>query len=1176
MSEGEPTLLDAIDPRRHAVIEASAGTGKTFTLEHLVVELVRRGVPIDQILVVTFTEKATREMRVRVRDRLAAVASEGPLLAQAMANFDSAPISTIHGFCQRLLTEHAFASGRAFDPEHVDGRAAFGRAMRSVLRAADDDVLAVLTAALGVMSLEQIETCLFFFHRETCPVLPDANVERARAALLTIPDVSDVEPLLRSIEHHAARPRARAELPALIALARRARNEPMTRVLPELLAWATVNEGPKSKTDRTIAALARSLEPHPIVGPALRALAEVVLSPEPLLVHVVLPAVRAALAHEKREHGLFDYDDLLALVLEALRGPRGDELVRAVRARQRHALVDEFQDTDERQWEIFRRLFFDAIDATEASTLAVIGDPKQAIYGFRGADVHTYERACREMQERGAAQRFVLDRSFRTSARLLDGLHAIVRPPAGAPPYFKGVVRYDAPVSAARPALGLIDASGAAVPPMRLVHVVSQSELRMKPVRRALAQHHAEEIERLLEGSARIVTEEGPRAIEASDVFVLTRSAAEGDEIGEALRARGIPYAFFRKDGLFATDEAKDVLDLLRALVSPRDRRARLRAYASAIFGVPIERLVDAADLDAEHPVRATFDRLVTLSRARELAPLLRAIADDTGLTQRELYLHESERRLTNYLHVLEVLLAMSHRGGLSLRDLTDRLGELATGRARASEDEDIQRLPSERAAVQILTIHKAKGLEAHVVFLFGGLGQRAPSGDAPVVLHGPSSGSPEGRYAWAGPLPPAEKARFELEDEEEAQRLYYVALTRAASMLYLPYFGPRPKDESGAALETELKLRGPYRVVNAQLERMVQGGLDPLRIVRRELDVSETTSPRVAPKRAHAVSSNAAIPHLRLETLHTLRTALTGVEVTSYSRMKAGAKARDFERRRDPLLDDHRAERDEQLGESVDRATRAMARASELPGGAAVGVMVHEILETLPVDRVREGGAELEADASLLAIAEGAADRNGLARALAPAALAMAIAGLKTPVAIGGLVLARGLAEPTRRLPEMPFVHPIPEAAGVTPIERGYVRGVIDLLFEHEGKLYVLDWKTDRLDRYDTASMRAHAEASYEVQVRLYTIACARAFGLTSAAAHEARFGGVLYVFLRGFTAEGSGALFLRPTHDDVVRWENDLASSDAPWGYPLPMRRSTLGLARRVPPLAISKERA
>lgn len=1169
-----PLVLDQIDPLGHAVIEASAGTGKTYTLEHLVIELVRRGAPIDRILVVTFTEKATREMRVRVRDRLAAaawgaagvsdVSGREPALVRALAGFDRAPISTIHGFCQRLLTEHAFTSGRSFEPARVDGRAAFGRALRTTLRTADEGVLAVLSAVLGVMSLDAIENTLFAFHRETCPVLPGASLDEVRVALSAIPDRSDFDSTLLSIAHYTEQARARVELPELIALARRARSEPLHRVLPRLLEWALTTEGRKSAPERTVVTLARALEPDPSFGPPLRTLARTLGSAVTLLVHEVLPTVRTHLAREKRELGLFDYDDLLALVLDTLRGPSGPALVRAVRARYRHALVDEFQDTDERQWEIFRRLFFDRVESDDEArtSLAVIGDPKQAIYGFRGADVHTYERACAEMQREGA-HRGVLDRSYRTSASLLEATHAILLPPADAAPYFTGVTRYEAPVTSARPALGVVDAAGAEVPSMHLFHLVAEHELRMKPARRALAAAYAAEIDSLLAGSVCVVDEKGPRAIGASDVFVLTRTTAEGDEIGEALRARGISYAFFRKDGLFSTDEAKDVLDVLRALVSPRDRRARLRAYATAIFAVPLASLSDAAELPAEHSLRRTFDRLLTLSRSRELAPLLRAISDETGLAQRELYLHASERRLTNYLHVLELLLALSHRGRLSLRDLTEHLGELATGRARASEDEDIQRLPSERAAVQILTIHKAKGLEAEVVFSFGGFGQRPPSELSPVVMHGPASGTSDGRYAWAGPLPEAEKARFKLEDEQEAQRLYYVALTRAASLLYLPYFGARP---DGTASESEPKLRGPYRVVNAQLRHMVRAGLDPARIARREIDVTE--APRAASATKPPIAPPAApprIPHLAEGTTQALRHALSGIEVTSYSRMKAAAKA-EGERRRESSLDDALAERSEILGEHVDRTVDA-PRANELPGGAAVGVMVHEILETLALDEVRvRTTAELGADAAMLALAADAADRNGLSRALAKDALALALRALKTPLRTAGLVLDAGLAAPTRRLIEMPFVHPIPERPGTSELERGYVRGVVDLLFEHEGKLYVLDWKSDRLGAYDEPAMSEHVRTHYEVQVRLYTIACARMFALASVADYEARFGGLLYVFVRGLEASGAGALFLRPSHADVAQWEHDLASSDAPWGHPLPPRRSLDGLAARV----------
>lgn len=1165
-----------VDPRAHAVIEASAGTGKTYTLEHLVLDLVRRGTEIERILVVTFTEKATREMRVRVRDRLAEGVRTEPVLARALAAFDRAPISTIHGFCQRLLGEHAFATGRSFEESRVDGRSAFARALRTVLREARGDAMAVLAASLAVQGLPAIEQCLLSFHRETCPVHPVVSLEAVRDALEPVARIEDVEAVVREVQHWQSQARVRVELPALIALARRARSEPLEAILPPLFVWAQASEGRKRARDRIVVSIAESLAHVPGLGDSLSTLARTVHSPVPLLVTTLLPEVRRVLERDKREQGLFDYDDLLELVRSALRGPRGDELVRSVRARYRHALVDEFQDTDERQWEIFERLFAHGtgeLAPGERPSLVVIGDPKQAIYGFRGADVHTYDRACRELEARGAA-RAVLDRSFRTSGALLEAMHGILLPPAGAPPYFTGVVRYEAPVRAAREALRVTDASGASVPPLRLFHLVSKSELRMKSSRRALAAAYAAEIQQLLDGSVRLGDESGSRVLDASDVFVLTRTSTEGDEIGEALRARNIPYAFFRKDGLFATDEAKDVLDVLRALVAPRDRRARLRAYATAFFAVPLERLPDATELPAEHGVRRAFERLLELSRRRELAPLLRAMVDETGLAQRELYLHASERRLTNYLHVVEVLLHLSHRGRLSLRDLSEHLAELVSGRARASEDEDIQRLPSERAAVQILTIHKAKGLEAAAVFLYGGLGRPPPSELEPVALHGEASGTPDGRYVWAGPLPEAEKARFKLEEEQEAQRLYYVALTRAAALLYVPYVGPRPGGDAtaGDAVATELRMPGPYRVVNAQLARMVKSGLDPALALRREIDVADAPPiGRVARDKMPEPPAPLALPRVPEATFGVLRHALGGVEVTSYSRMKA-AKA-DEDRRREPAIDDAFLERGELLGEIGDPTSAGDVMAplgpteEELPGGAAVGVMVHEILEHVPIERAREGTPEeLVHDEALLEIAREAAHRNALSPSLAPAALAMAIRALRTPLRAPGLALPEGLATPSRRLVEVAFVHPIPEPDASRDLERGYVRGVVDLLFEHDDKLWVLDWKSDRLERYDERTTRAHVEASYEVQVRLYTLACTRMFGLDDRARYEERFGGLLYVFVRGLSPSGHGALFLRPSYEDVVRWEHDLASSEAPWGYPLPPRRSRVGLGARI----------
>jgi exodeoxyribonuclease V beta subunit len=669
--------------------------------------------------------------------------------------------------------------------------------------------------------------------------------------------------------------------------------------------------------------------------------------------------------------------------------------------------------------------------------------------------------------------------------------------------------------------------------------------------------------------------------------MVLTRSSAEGDEVGEALRARGIPYAFFRKDGLFATDEAKDVLDVLTALVTPRDRALRARAFLSPFFAIPVTQLRAARELASDHPIARSFERLVELSRERELAPLFRALEGETGLSRRELYLFESERRLTNYLHLFEVLLALSHKGRLSLRDLVERLAELTSGRARPSEDQDIQRLPSERSAVQILTIHKSKGLEAEALFLFGGLGQKPPSERAPVVLHPRSADGKERRIAWAGPMAPEERALAKAEDDEEAQRLYYVALTRARSLLTLPYLGARPAGGRADVVHTELAMKGPYRVVNARLRAVVlaQREGDARLIAREELEVESARRARA--KSAPMPSRDAAalegvlapVPELPAATIGALRFSLVGAEVTSYSRMKSRAALES------PLEDGERTEVELEAGIEHRAASE---EADPLPGGAAVGVMVHEILEHLPIEDVRTGDvATLASDLALLSIAREAAVRNTIDPTLAAAALSLALRAQRTPVVTQGLVLPGGFAAPTRRLVEMPFVHPIPETASVHPgservIERGYVRGVIDLLFEHDGKLFVLDWKTDRLARYDERSLAAHVHDHYEVQARLYTLACVRMFALDTEAAFDARFGGLVYAFLRGMSegaadgASSPGISFRRPSFADVRAWETAMAESESPWGYPLPLRRSLVDLRARVqPPVLIGGSR-
>ncbi|MBX3274822.1 MAG: UvrD-helicase domain-containing protein [Sandaracinaceae bacterium] len=1204
-----PAILERIDPARHLVLEASAGTGKTYVLEHLVADLVLRGAaPLEQILVVTFTDKATREMRERVRATLRRVLDEGPEPAageahwlvddaararvrDALAVFDRAPISTIHSFCQRVLSECAFDCARLLRQEQVDSRDAFGRAFREELRralAADDPLRPVIEGALDRLGgAERLETILYGWSVERGAWRPGFDRERAREALAAMPTRRDLAPgglVARLLEDELSRqpkktvPEALRELAPLVDAVRADR--PILDALLDYWAWAGApRTSGHDNASYVLHYLGRSPRLAPLAARA-RALVEAAGSPSSVLVGELLPRVVARLRRDKGARGRFDFDDMLSMLADALHGEGGDALVRELRRRYRYALVDEFQDTDPVQWDVFSTLFV-AHEGDER--LVVIGDPKQAIYGFRNADVHTYLAAKRALVARGGDV-VPLETCYRSSPAFLDALNQVLT--RG---FFTGVNEYPHPVRAGRTARRLLDARGDDAPPIALVHLVGRPALRAAWISRALAGFVAREIGRLLAGALSVERGDGPRPILPSDVHVLCRSGADAEAVRRALTGARIPHALYKQEGLFATPAARHVWEVLRAVEDPSDRVRRLRAWLTPFFAVPLARIDECRDVPSDHPLQATLRSWRALADQHRFADLFRSMLTESGLVRRELFAGRSERDLTDTQHVLEVLLEEAHRGRRSLGQLVTRLGAFIAGRELpAGESGDVQRLESEHDAVQILTMHKSKGLEAEVVFLVGGLGEPSPDRFAPRVVH-EADGT---RLAWLGEPPAPLAARVEEERRQEAERLLYVAMTRAKSRLYVPYFGappadappvegasyeladepPPPAPERQLALDLEdpgapaedppdyrLKaMSGPYRVLNERLGSMVAEGA--ITAPGFERTVVEVRPPRRAGRPIAAVLSGVRLDAVREPDEDDLRFARArreraGFDITSYTRMKR--------QRREAGYDEGL----EALAGAAEPDVGAPPSPDELPGGSAVGVFLHEVLEHARF----EGAAEAAwlTDPALVALVTARARHNGVAERFVPIAAALVRDALTTPLALpDGRRLEGGMAAFEACARELPFLLPIPEPshppldAGrpradgpALAIERGFLRGVIDLVGRHAGRYYVVDYKSDRLASYAADALGAHVEAEYAVQARLYTLGAVRALRIHDEADYDARFGGLLYTFLRGMPA--AGVWSARPSWQDVLSWERAL-HADAPWDHPLPPRRA------------------
>jgi exodeoxyribonuclease V beta subunit len=1192
--------------------------------------LLRAGATLDQILVVTFTEKATTELTHRVRRKLAelcdlragdrrAIEAAGAddedcwildeparqRLRRAVLGFDRAHILTIHAFCQRILTENTFAQGRFFDEEPTDEREAFRAAFVETLRR---DIHPTHGAATLIeawrragLALERLERMLFEAHKRLACIYPtraealrpQAGFDDARLveAVTTWPTVSGADQerqLLQAFKQnkvHHKTAEAWVRRLARISAALTADDGGAAALLAAVERQDREYVRGQSKSNTGLfRKLAEDLPAHAadaLVARLQQAAAALDAASPPLLAalaHQLLPLIGARLARRKRDAGLFDFQDMLTLVAQSLaaQDARAGALVAALRARYRYALVDEFQDTDETQWQIFRRLF---LEPGATGLLTLVGDPKQAIYSFRGADVHTYLRARAEL---GAAhETLFLNASYRATPDLVAAQNTLLEQDDPAP-FFRvaGGIQYDHPVSCGQPGLALVDARGLVAAPVVVLDAqrggdATATRLRLWEIKPALLDRMNAEIAALLSDSGRLFVQRAgaaPAPIGARDIFVLTRTMRESREVGEALAARRIPFAYFKQERLFETVEARAILDLLRALADPEDRSARFRAFITPFFGLTLLDLAACDDLPPDHPLAQRLDDWRALGDAGQIDQLFARILDDSGVISREVFAQGlkgqgSERALTNYLHIFELLQREAVHDPCSLRELAQRLGGYVSGSRRpADRESDVQRLETDADAVQIMTIHQSKGLEASVVFVYGATWP-GPRGE--VRLFHDEGGA---RAVRVGRQPDAEEELYLADQDDEERRVLYVALTRPRARLYLPRYPLRPT----------FSLKGSYQFLNDRLHALL-GGITADE-VRRLFQVEPIACPRATPpaavERALTPAMAAWQPPPALLTPPppdpAFREAVAGragFVVTSYSAVRkihGRAAPAAFLAAGDSIAD---AEAAVEIDVDVDLGADAMDGpeirtggegasahpADELPRGRLSGSFLHEVIEHLPLDTLARAPA-LEDWARLPEVSElveRMRRRHDRDPAHLPHARRLVHTALSVPVRLGDSVIPSlaGSGRPTR---EMEFLYPIPAsghpaaaggdggAAAVADapawrIERGVVKGFIDYLFEHQGRVYVCDWKSDTLPSWDPATVAAHCERDYAIQAQVYSLAAVRLLDLRDAGAFDRCFGGVLYCFLRGMRAgdPDAGIYFHRPTWDDLRGWQ-------------------------------------
>lgn len=1111
----KPAILSTLKPG-HDVIEASAGTGKTYTLERLVADQVIQGKALERLLVVTFTEKAALELKTRIRSYLQELlAGKGQTtdaadawelspevqerLGAALRAFDRATISTIHGFCRQVLQESALEGGTLFDQELVDERRLFGEAFRLCLTtrfAVEEDLKSLIRQAVeGGSSMSAVEDLLWSAHNDGGEIHP--RPEDWQQSLRTLDPAWNAQ--IEEIKTNWKQAGVNANTI-------RAAADQMGKLLTSLAAHggdsiALSLSLPDCQTDSLIKAC---------VAPGLAGVARVFsdwflacnsCAPtiEVVLTHAFLPSIREEMARRCREDGLFTFSRMIQGVVEAL---HSETLVQRLAKRFDLVLVDEFQDTDPRQWEIFHRVF------SASGRMLLIGDPKQAIYGFRGGDLPTYQQACASLLQGQAPAR--LNWNFRSTQDMIDAHHQLLLGPDrnDSAAFFTDPGLYPMAVQCGNPTLAaLVD--GKHIPPVDLFWVdrVEGGQRLWRRVALALARHLKQLKNSHIQFGSGLGTES--HVLGYGDMQILVGKATEGELVAQALRAEGIPCAFYKQKGLFKTREAEEWLDVLRAVAAPRDRSLQAPAFMSSFFGCSLEDLQGLPELPEDHPAATRLLEWNALARKHRYPELISALLEESGLARRLLLCEQGLRSLVNFRHLGETLLEQATQEAASLEDLIRQLVRWRSGEATpASEDGDLQRLEGEEGAVQILTLHMAKGLEAPIVAIF------AFGSGRPATVHRYHANGR--RCLYVGPLPGGSlKEQVDREDDEERQRLLYVALTRAQAKLVL--FAFEQIDSKG----NYRKVRGAYEVLNRRLLARKQQGFPPLfRLEEMPYTRLEAMQETDAPDLSTLVLPALAKPDL--PDYAALRFQARPFITTSYTALQH--QLEDAE-------DTSRGDRDQ---------PGARPASEDLPGGTHVGQTLHELLEWADLDLVRETPFDAwKQRQEVRDCIQETLRLHGVPMRCETRVGQLVHAALSTSLPLGPDGGTLQICRTDRCLRETDFLMRWIDSDCLSEA-KDLLKGSIDLLCEQDGRTYFLDWKSNLLAGYDFESLATCVEHGYRLQAKIYLQASLAFLDIRDETDYENRFGGILYVFLRGLPDEGTW--FHRPSWAEAKRWKQEL----------------------------------
>jgi len=1170
-------IIPAVDSPLVGVqlIEASAGTGKTWTLSALFARLiVEKGLSVDQVLAITFTKAAAAELRDRIRGRLlelsvflddstsveerakadmfchyiartlvshAAKELAKSRLDYALADFDQATITTINGFCQGVLVEQALASGMPLEAELLTDttpliheiiqdycrqhwRQADPLQVSYFLQSPDfalDSLYGFVSAILhqGQATIEkpdfyvsaglapktqklfkqaqilwqqqqQVIRELFLHHRYILNgnSFRESSIENwfntldwvFAGSVLNVINNADVSKVFANLSRsHLDEKRVKKSIDANLYFPQ----HPFFDVAEELVQCA---EACKEQLQRQGLAFKFHLLEH----------------------------TRITLVQRLYDQQAQSFDMQIKGLANALTQPEtGLELAKNLRDRFPAALVDEFQDTDNYQYQILQQVYLQADASAKKCALFLVGDPKQAIYRFRGADVYTYLKAYNDVQEQDRHQLAANQRSVSPLISALNQFFTL----CGGDAFKQEKIKYHQVSAGERPHQPLIDcreSEQANIHALRLLYWPVDKTTK-EYGRQWAVQTVVNEIVSLLTGAAHGQVLLGERAIEGRDMVILVRSHFEAEACRDALAKVGIKAAMQSRHKVFSTDEADDMGRILAAFADPHNEGKVRAALASRLCGATVQDLLNwQADAKVWTSHLIHFQDYQQRWKQRGFMSAWRYFLHQEGVITRLVSLPQGERVITNFLHLAD-LLHEEYRQRPGMRQLSEWFSQQRLAPQDSANAE--LRLESDENLIKIMTIHQSKGLEFPIVFV-------------PMLWSppDPKRGTPfyhqdeQGIFDLRPNLPVDIEQLVINEVLSEDLRLGYVALTRAAQRCYVLWC---PLDSKSNVSQSALGHWLPEGVVSLKkLATSASNNIGLFAIEHENLQLFQ--------------QYNDDQPTLSVLTPPRLP---WGYRLTSFSSLHHGAKALQSH---DEVLD---IKDDEGKVMILDNENDVVSARFNFAGkkvlATNVGNCLHQMFEYADFTKpVSEWHDNIEKQLNAYGI----------------------LVSWRDDVVTWLSEVMQASLSPTLTLQQLSFEHTLRELDFHLPLAKfqpvqliyclrqhglevpelphqtitGFMKGSIDLVFQHEGQYFIADYKSNHLghqlsDYQQSQLAEAMAHSGYTLQAALYALALHK--WLASRLQYydfEQHFGGIYYLFLRGMNANGcEGIHFWKPT---------------------------------------------